>query len=174
MKNLHWISLLALMLLVIFGFGIIVVRQNYPTSYSQEIEKYSTEYGVDKALVYAIIKKESGFNPMSVSSAGAVGLMQLMPETAEWFAESIGESYSYNSLFNPDYNIMIGVRYLKYLFNKFSNLSLVLCAYNAGEGVTAKWVQNVNFSEDDIPYRETYEYVQKVKKYYDRYKFLIE
>jgi len=161
-------------LLVLFGFGIIFIRQSYPTTYRDEVEKYTTEFGVDKALVYAVIKKESGFNPMTVSNAGAVGLMQMLPETAEWFADTIGVSYSYNSLFSPDYNIMLGVRYLKYLFNKFGEITLVLCAYNAGEGITAKWVQNVNFTDADIPYPETYEYVKMVKKYYDRYRFLID
>ena len=126
------------------------------------LEKYdpliwsaAEKYGVDYALVKAVIKAESNFNPQAISKAGARGLMQLMPETANILRV--------NDPFHPEDNIEGGVRHLRYLLNLFKgNLHLVLAAYNAGEEAVFRY-------NDIPPYRETRTYVQRVLKYFWNY-----
>jgi soluble lytic murein transglycosylase-like protein len=120
------------------------------------IFEYSKKYQVDSALIKAIIRAESGFNPQAISRKGAKGLMQLMPETAV--------RWNVSNVFNPRENIEGGVRYFKYLLSLFNNdLRLSLAAYNAGE--------NVVFELGTIPpYRETVDYVRKVLNFYQSYR----
>jgi len=124
--------------------------------YDSLISEFSKKYQVDFALIKAIIRAESGFNPAAVSRKGARGLMQLMPETASRLKVS-------NS-FNPRENIEGGVRYFKYLLSLFNDdLRLSLAAYNAGENIVAE-VRSIP------PYRETVDYVKKVLSYYQSYR----
>lgn len=175
MKNkIYLLSLLAFVLLIFFGFGIIIVRNNYPTLYLDIVKKYSVLYDVDQNLVMAMIKQESDFNPNAESSAGAIGLMQLLPETCKWISEQNDLEFSIQKMYEPDYNIQIGIIYIKYLYNRFPNDALMLCAYNAGENIVGNWVKSANFSEENIPYGETKNFVRKVKKYRERYKFILE
>ena len=120
------------------------------------IFEYSKKYQVDSALIKAIIRAESGFNPQAISRKGAKGLMQLMPETAV--------RWNVSNVFNPRENIEGGVRYFKYLLSLFNNdLRLSLAAYNAGE--------NIVFELGTIPpYRETVDYVRKVLNFYQSYR----
>lgn len=112
------------------------------------IQKYAQQYGVDAKLIQAIIRQESGFNPNAVSSAGAQGLMQLMPETAR----SLGVQNS----FDPEQNIEGGVRFFASLMKKYrGNAALALAAYNAGGGAVDKY-------NGVPPYKETQLYVRKV------------
>ena len=123
--------------------------------YDSMIRKASERYGVDYALVKAVIKAESNFDPQAISRAGAKGLMQLMPGTAK----ALGVSDS----FHPADNIEGGIRHLRYLIDLFNgNLQLVLAAYNAGEEAV--------FRYDGIPpYQETRIYVQRVLEYFQNY-----
>ena len=124
--------------------------------YSAEIWMASQKYNVDYALVKAVIKAESNFNPRAVSRAGARGLMQLMPDTASLLQVS--------DSFHPGENIDGGVRYLRYLLNVFNgNLPLALAAYNAGEKAVYRY-------RGIPPYQETQTYVQRVLRYFDKYK----
>ena len=128
--------------------------QNFE-KYQPEIWKASQRYGVDYNLVKAVIKAESNFNPKAVSRAGAKGLMQLMPQTANLL--------QVNDSFHPEENIDGGVRYLRYLMNLYNdNLQLALAAYNAGEGAVYKY-------RGIPPYQETQTYVQRVLRYYEQY-----
>jgi soluble lytic murein transglycosylase-like protein len=116
------------------------------------VEKYAQLHGVDKALVNAVIRQESGFNPAAVSKAGAQGLMQLMPGTAKGLGVE-------NSL-NPEQNIDGGVRLLKSLLKTYNgNIPLALAAYNAGGGAVAKY-------GGIPPYKETQNYVRSILSSY--------
>jgi soluble lytic murein transglycosylase-like protein len=124
--------------------------------YDALISEFSKKYRVDFALIKAMIHAESGFNPLAISRKGAMGLMQLMPETAV--------RMNVSNIFNPRENIEGGVRYLKYLLFLFNDdLRLSLAAYNAGENIVSE-LRSIP------PYRETLDYVRKVLNYYQSYK----
>lgn len=110
------------------------------------VEK-ARKYGIDASLVKALITVESGFNPRAVSRKGAIGLMQLMPETAKL--------YGADDPFDPEQNIEAGVRYLSELLKKFKDKKLALAAYNAGESAVRKY-------GGIPPYRETKSFVKNV------------
>jgi soluble lytic murein transglycosylase-like protein len=128
-----------------------------------ELEKYdlliygaSEKYNIDHALIKAVIKAESNFNPKAVSRVGAQGLMQLMPKTA--YALEVKDS------FKPEENIEGGVRYLTYLLNLYrGDLYLALAAYNAGEKAVTQY-------KGVPPYRETQTYIQRVLRFYQEYR----
>jgi hypothetical protein len=119
------------------------------------IRKASSRYGVDAGLIKAVIRAESGFNPRAVSSAGAQGLMQLMPSTAR----GLGVKDS----FDPEQNVMAGTRFLKDMLHRYGgNVDEALAAYNWGPG-------NVDHHGTDRLPRETRSYLAKVKGYYGEY-----
>ncbi len=124
--------------------------------YDSLISEFSKKYQVDFALIKAMIRAESGFNPFAVSRKGAKGLMQLMPETAS--------RMNVSNILNPRENIEGGVRYFKYLLSLFDNdIRLSLAAYNAGESLVGE-LRLIP------PYRETVDYVRKVLSYYQSYR----
>jgi soluble lytic murein transglycosylase-like protein len=123
--------------------------------YDSLISEFSKKYEVDFALIKAMIRAESGFNPLAISRKGAKGLMQLMPETAS--------RMNVSNVFNPRENIEGGVRHFKNLLSLFDNdVRLSLAAYNAGENLVAE-LRSIP------PYRETVDYVRKVLSYYQSY-----
>lgn len=138
--------------------------------YEKAFEVYADEYNVDKALLMAVAKTESGFNKDAKSSAGAIGVMQLMPATAEWVASELGEEYKKENLYNAEVNIKYGSFYLSYLVRKYENLIYALACYNAGEGVVSSWDNPENFSSEDIKYAETKNFVKKVLTHYEAFK----
>ena len=137
--------------------------------YLEKAKYYASKEGVELSLVLAVIKTESGFKENAVSKKGAIGLMQIMPETAEFIALKSGYKGEID-LFDVDTNISLGVAYLKYLSSKFSNLEVVLWAYNAGEGRVKKWLGDGLTSP---PYKETRAYTQRVKRRSLIYKVII-
>lgn len=127
---------------------------------------------IDYRLVLAVIKAESEFDESAVSNKGAVGLMQLLPSTAEWlWSQNYDSELTEEMLYSPEINIELGIAYLKYLLDRFE-LEYALAAYNAGEGVVSGWLEDGLSSVDDIPYKETREYVRKVTRYYKIFKSL--
>lgn len=128
---------------------------------------YSKTYELSPALVLAVIKTESGFRPNAVSEAGAVGLMQLMPETFLYLStEKLKETHREDALFDPEVNLRFGCYYLSYLFERFDDLTTVIAAYNAGEGRVAAWLADPLLSKNgkliSIPFDETAAYVKSV------------
>jgi len=122
----------------------------------RSVERASKKYAIDASLIKAVIKAESDFNPYAVSRAGAKGLMQLMPETAD--------AMDVINPFDPHESIEGGVRYLKHLLNLFENdLKLSLAAYNAGRTNVLKY-------GGIPPFKETRNYVRKVLIYYNNYR----
>ena len=111
-------------------------KQIYPIEYSDLVEKYSAEYGVPRAIVYAVIKAESSFDRYAVSHVDppAIGLMQLMEETYTDMARLLGDEPNPSRLYDPETNIKYGVYYLSYLYRRFENWENTLAAYNAGPG----------------------------------------
>ena len=135
-----------------FGFGRL---SRDPAEFESMINSYASQYGVDRALVKAVIHAESGYNPNAVSRKGAAGLMQLMPGTAQ--------SLKVADSFNPSDNIKGGVRYLRFLLDTFKgDVTLALAAYNAGLNKVAKY-------GGIPPYEETRNYVSKVLAYQKNY-----
>lgn len=151
-----------------------IIKLKYPIGYNNEILSCSTEYNLDSSLVRAIINVESGYNELAISPKGAVGLMQIMPQTAIWIAEELEEeSFNEIMLFEPETNIRYGCFYLRYLFNKYNNEDLVLYAYNAGEGNLQKLLKNNQaFSINNIDIEETKNYIKKVKQIKNSYQKL--
>jgi len=156
----------------------LVQRLRYPMPYKAIVQQNAVLYGVDPFLITAVIREESKFMPKSLSTAGARGLMQLMPETAQWVAEKIGlRDFNSNSLYQPEINIMLGSWYLANLSKQFGNNQvLVLAAYNGGRGRVKEWLDRGEVSPqgrvEEIPIAETGEYVRKVLKSYAKYKQL--
>lgn len=138
--------------------------------YADLIQSSALEFGVDEAVICAIAESESHFDPKAKSSAGAIGIMQLMPETALWIAANLCvEDYKEDSLYLPEVNIRFGAWYLAYLFSVFDESWQVYAAYNAGEGTVKEWLETENFAKDDIPYPETAQYVRRVERAVKRY-----
>ena len=123
--------------------------------YTRLIDRVSRELSLDRNLVHAVVRVESAFDPQAVSRAGAVGLMQLMPQTAK--------AYGVTNRRDPAQNLQAGTRYLRYLLGLFKNdLSLALAAYNAGEGTVKRYGNRIP------PYKETQNYVRKVLAFYQQ------
>ena len=126
------------------------------TAYNSEIASAAAQFGVEEAVVRAIIHAESSFNPGALSRVGAQGLMQLMPATARRFG--VGNA------FDPAQNIRGGVQYLGWLLKRFNgDLKLAAAGYNAGEGAVDKY-------KGVPPYSETQRYVQRVAVLAERYR----
>ena len=113
--------------------GSVGVSSFFPLNYYEEINKISKKYGIDREIIYSVIKIESNFREGVISHKGAMGLMQIMPPTGQWMATSHDLPYSEKMLLDPVYNIKIGTLYLHYLMNRYNgDIEKVLVAYNAG------------------------------------------
>jgi soluble lytic murein transglycosylase len=150
----------------------------YPLGFWNIVSEVSESEDVDPYLVIALIREESRFDPDAVSSAGAIGLMQLMPFTARRIKKELKIELSDSSeIHEVEKNISLGTRYFSKLLKEFGRIPLAIAAYNAGENALRRWLRESNHKGidefiEDIPYQETKDYVKKVLKSYWQYKTL--
>ena len=156
--------------IVILGFTMYFcsVSISYPKKYEAEINYVCAEFNISKPIFYALVNTESSFNPNALSSAGAIGLTQVLPSTAQYICVKNNLNYSQFDLYNPQDNLYIGAMYLRYLIDKFDTLYTALAAYNAGETTVRNWLNDTKYSYDkislyNIPYKETNNYINKIK-----------
>ncbi len=170
--------LLVFLILAAFVRFYVLPKHFFPKKYSDIVEKYAAEYGLDENLVYAMIKAESNFNPNAVSNKDARGLMQISESTGLWGAEELNiPDYTNDSLFDPEINIKIGCWYFDKLLNQYGNTDAAIAAYNAGSGNVSKWLEKENYSLDGktldyIPYKETRDHIKKTNLFCKIYDFL--
>ena len=178
------VFLLILAAVILMATGIVsevkkdIDRKFYPLEHKEAILKASEDYDMDPAFICAVIFTESKFREDVTSSAGAQGLMQLMPETFTYLAEKRSEEVPEN-ITDPEVNIDYGVYYLRYLTDTYGyeDIYTTCAAYNAGPGAVNSWLKNEEYSEDgttltNIPFEETENYIEKIKKVQDMYQNL--
>ena len=136
------------------------VRLRYPLEYEHIVRGHARQYELDPALIAAVIYHESEFDADARSSSGAVGLMQLLPDTAEGIAQLTGGSrFEVDDLYDPEINVRYGSFYLRRLLQKYDDERLALAAYNAGQANVDEWIAE---GRDEIPFPETAEFVDNV------------
>ena len=156
-------------------------RQNYPIRYSEQISAAAAEFDLEEAFIYAIVLAESSFRTEAVSNVGALGLMQIMPETGHWIARKfdMGDAFTADMLTDPAVNTRFGSWYLRFLLDRYDgNMRCAAAAYHAGQGTVDKWLKDPAISADgltltDIPSDATNNYVNKVMKNYEKYRSLL-
>ena len=173
-KILYIIIIILISITLLINIEKQVINNTYKKEYSEFVSKYSQEYNVEEALIYAIIKTESNFDSNAKSSKDAQGLMQLMYTTAEEVAGKIDIVLTEDNILDPEININIGTKYISSLLNKYDCIEVALAAYNAGSGNVDKWIENGVIQADgsdveNIPYKETNTYVRKVMRDYNIY-----
>lgn len=172
------IILLLLIVYKVFNIEEKILMYLYPKKYEEYVYKYSEELNIDPMLTFAIIKTESNFEEKIESKSGAIGLMQLMPNTAKEQAEKLKINYSKEIICNPEINLKLGLYYFNTLLDYYNqNYILAFAAYNAGLGNVQKWIDEGIIKEDgsdieNIPFKETNMYVRKIIKNYEIYKML--
>ena len=151
--------------------------RNYPVAYTDLIKESAKKYELDPYLVQSIVRCESSNDPTAVSKVGAIGLMQIMPDTGEWIAHKIDPelAYSLDMLEDPATNIEYGCWYLKFLSDRFDgNVMEIVAAYNAGHGSVQNWLDDPRFSQNGtlttIPFEDTARYYDNVMLAYENYK----
>ncbi|HOG00793.1 MAG TPA: lytic transglycosylase domain-containing protein [Clostridia bacterium] len=174
----RFIPVLALLIILVGVAGYYLSRalekKTYTLAYAAEIQACAEEFGVDPYLVASVIFVESSGRPEVVSPKGAVGLMQIMPDTGEWIAGKLDlADYTEASLIVPADNIRLGCWYLRYLLDRYENRENALAAYNAGPGNVDKWLKDENYAKDgrltNIPFEETAHYIERVDWAYGVY-----
>jgi soluble lytic murein transglycosylase len=176
---------IVLLAVVAIGLGFLgdfiitcIEKNAYPREYAEYVELYSQKYGVPESLVFAVIHTESSFDSGAVSSVGAVGLMQMMPDTFAWLTDEIlFEHLEDGMLYDPETNIKYGTYLLSRFYDRYGDWELTLAAYNGGVGNVDSWLEDPEYSDGEgglkkIPFKETRNYVKKVADARDTYERL--
>ena len=156
------------------------VLSEHPIRYSEYVERYAKENDIDKYLVYAVIKTESGYDSGAVSNVGARGLMQIMENTFDWIKFKLDDEVTqYHEMFIPEHNIRYGCYLLGYLYKEFGNIDATMAAYHAGRGKVNEWLADPEYSKDGvhldvIPISDPAHYVDKINKAMATYKKIYE
>ena len=173
------IIILAITFLLIYREKLLKII--YPKTYKEAVTIYEEKYQVKENLIYALIKAESNFDAKAVSNSNALGLMQLMEETAKDVADKNGIELNKENvkqeLFDIYKNIEIGTCYLDILLERYGSIEVALAAYNAGIGTVDNWIELGIINKDgtdieNIPYKETNNYVRKILRDYKIYEDL--
>jgi soluble lytic murein transglycosylase len=149
----------------------------FPLAYWPSVKEAANKHSIDPYLMLSLMREESLFDKEAFSPAGAMGLMQLMPSTAKRMSRPAGVVLKDSKeLFSPETNITIGTFYFSKLINDFGSVTPSIAAYNAGENTVRKWLDKGGYSSydefvEDIPYRETRNYVKRIMRSYYRYHF---
>ena len=151
----------------------------FPRPYWTDLKRFSVANGLDPYLVASLIRQESEFNPLAVSRANAVGLMQLLPKTGKVVAHQVDlKRYNPTQLFTPAVNLQLGTRYFRGMVDKFGgSFENALAAYNAGSDRVEEWMGQGKYRDsaefvESIPFTETREYVQAIMRNASVYKQL--
>ena len=181
MKNIKLVIAIAIILLIIvfvFIFKDKILKIMYPKTYQEIVSIYAEEYNVEENLIFAVIKAESNFDENAVSHKSAIGLMQIMEETADDIATTYGIDIDteniVESVADVHNNINIGTKYLAILLDKYGNKEVAVAAYNAGIGTVDNWIEKDIIKADgsdieNIPHKETNNYVRKILRNYEIY-----
>ena len=174
-KTLFLITFLVIIVIIIRK---IIFNNTYKIEYKEYVTESASSYGVEEALIYSIIKNESGFNEKATSVSNAQGLMQIMYSTAQEVSKKNNIELNEEKILNPEINIKIGTIYISNLISKYKSLELALAAYNAGSGNVDKWITQGIINDDasnieNIPYKETNLYVRKVIRDYKIYEKIL-
>lgn len=172
-------AVLAASVALLFAGLLHYYRSAYPMGYQEQVEAWAAENQLDPALVYAVIRTESSFDPEAMSSVGARGLMQLTPDTYEWVCYRLGEENpsDVEDLYDPEENIRCGCANLRLLLELLGEEGTALAAYHAGLGNVSRWLESEKYSRngsslDSIPFSDTEIYVNKVLETRDLYRRL--
>ncbi len=146
----------------------------YPLKYEKYVVTYCRKYNLEESFIFSVIKCESSFQSDAVSSAGAMGLMQIMPDTFTWLKTKTGEELPEEKLFDPETSIRYGCLLYSMFIEQFGSEAEAVAAYHAGPNNVKKWLKDENYSKDgktlfDIPFSSTKAYVQNVMKTKDIY-----
>jgi soluble lytic murein transglycosylase len=163
------VATVGLLALIVGAFALYVLeteprwyeRMRYPLRYDQIVVGHAENYELEPQLVAAVIYQESKFDADAVSDSGAVGLMQLLPATAQGIADRTGGSgWHERDLLNPELNVRYGAWYLRHLLDKYDDEQLALAAYNAGQANVDRWRD----AGVGIQFAETRHYVERVQE----------
>lgn len=175
-RNVILISIMFGLIVVVSTMIILFLVVLFPIKYKSTIEKYAQIYDLKPEVVCALINVESGFDKNATSSVGAIGLMQIMPDTAKEIADKLGvQNYSNEMLYSPEINIRFGCFYLNYLCNMFNgNLTNAVASYNAGFNKVKEWLNCEQYSTNgqisNPPITETKQYIRKFENNLSVYK----
>ena len=178
--------LLFTLVVFILGAGVLLAgyrcfyQAAYPLRYQEVVEENSVRSGMEEAVLYAVIRTESSFQPDAESSVGALGLMQITPDTLSWVRYRLGEPGAVDARtvrLDPEQNIFYGSQTLALLLEEFGTLENALAAYHAGWGNVTRWLADSQYSSDGktlttIPFGDTRAYVSKVMETAETYRRL--
>lgn len=175
-----FLGILALVIggMLLFCGQMFFLKKAYPIEYHEYVQASAEKFDVEQALIFAVIKCESNFRQDAQSNVGAIGLMQVMPDTFDWLqSHKLMPYMDVGSLKNPQTNIEYGTYLLSLLQRKYGTLVETICAYNAGFGAVDKWLKDERYSSDgktlkNIPYKATALYVKNVLQSRKMYKNL--
>lgn len=150
----------------------------YPVRLEPLVRETAAEFGLNPPLIAAIIYTESKYDSSAVSGAGAMGLMQIMPETGEWIAGKLNRPFSDDMLLDPYTNAELGAWYLRFLLDRYGGrVQNAVAAYHAGQGSVDAWLKDARYSSDGITLERagsssTQHYINKVLTAYENYEIL--